>query len=748
MGEELYTARFGADATSLLRTLDAMNRKTETVGEVFTALGARLSAVGSQIGGAFRQVSANATRTAGDIEEMRSLLAVTFGSMVQTVEKWATEHARLINRSRFDLMRYAGDIKVLLTSMGIGSKEATKLSKALVVQAEDWASLRNLRVDEVLGAMQSGLVGMARPLYRFGVILTEANVQNRIMADGTVKTKKEITGLQKVMARAQMILEGLPEAYGDAERTARSYVNQIKGLEAAVTDLNVAIGDQLMPIEQQLLALKIKLTRATENFVKALDPLPAYVIEGTKAIGGIIEKLGEFSWSIGRILLTLKLLSGAFVAMGIKAGALTGIFKVVGAALAALATAVDALKIAVFAVGAAVGWLVGKVTGFHKWLGDLIFRLMASEEVLKEFEEGSRAIAGAVTEMHEAGKAAESVLGDVGIAVSKATGGFAELTGVLTSATTELAGIEKASASFSKGFAKVLRDLRYDAMTETEAMRAQFAEAQTGMEVLMKRMAGGEVTQKTVEESLGYIRKLAKLSPEKLAAAMKEAEASTKATLKDIAQDYATAVHELNQVGLDPERFAESLKELEEVVFEPRRREALLPTPEEVEIYRTRLTDLIKSYGETVQAHVGETKERWQEQIDGAKQQWKTLEEWVGTILTNIQARMQFKFRLDTKEFHEALAEADKKLQALVQMAQNIPLGTAVSPQTGPVAGPGGDRLSVWTTRRHGARSEANVTNINATWNIARAEPPRAMAKMIAGEVARLRRRGQVPGGI
>ena len=61
------------------------------------------------------------------------------------------------------------------------------------------------------------------------------------------KSFTQLTDLDKVMLRYQIILKGTTDAQGDALRTSESYANQVKRLRANLTNTAEMLGDKLIP---------------------------------------------------------------------------------------------------------------------------------------------------------------------------------------------------------------------------------------------------------------------------------------------------------------------------------------------------------------------------------------------------------------------------------------------------------------------------------------------------------------------
>ena len=96
-------------------------------------------------------------------------------------------------------------------------------------------------------AFQSALVGNHETVRRFGVVITEATIQQELMRMGINKLSKDASNQEKVQARLNILLRGTTDAQGDAARTSTSFANQMKGLSGELQNLGVSVITPLMP---------------------------------------------------------------------------------------------------------------------------------------------------------------------------------------------------------------------------------------------------------------------------------------------------------------------------------------------------------------------------------------------------------------------------------------------------------------------------------------------------------------------
>jgi hypothetical protein len=129
----------------------------------------------------------------------------------------------------------------------VGTPKAAALSKQLVTLGADLASFFNTSNEQALQALQSGLVGQARPLRQFGVFLTEARVKAEALIETGKKNVDSLTQQDRILARYNLILQDAAIASGDFERTQGGLANQARKFRANISDLGNEIGGVFLP---------------------------------------------------------------------------------------------------------------------------------------------------------------------------------------------------------------------------------------------------------------------------------------------------------------------------------------------------------------------------------------------------------------------------------------------------------------------------------------------------------------------
>lgn len=194
---------------------------------------------------------------ASDLNESVNKTTVVFGQSAKEVLAWSNTTADAMGISQRAALEYAGTLGNLFVSQGVNRAEAAEMSKTLIELAADQASFNNIAggTPAVLDDFNSGVVGQYEPLRKYGIVMSEANVQQKAMQMGLAATAKEITEQDKVRARQAMIVEQSATAMGDFARTADGAANAQRRVDAQLENYRTMAGKIFLPFREQTLGI-------------------------------------------------------------------------------------------------------------------------------------------------------------------------------------------------------------------------------------------------------------------------------------------------------------------------------------------------------------------------------------------------------------------------------------------------------------------------------------------------------------
>ena len=188
-----------------------------------------------------------ATEIAGNAAEQQSLFQQTFRNESEETRAELEEFGDEVGRSSVDLMDMASGIQTILAPMGMARDEAANWSVAMARLATDLGSAFNAMDTDVLRDIRSGLMGSTEVMEKYGVNLKMIAINQELVNMGIEGGVQAATEQEKVQARLNLIMQQTADYQGQAARESEGFNGSMKALEASVKDLNVAIGDELLP---------------------------------------------------------------------------------------------------------------------------------------------------------------------------------------------------------------------------------------------------------------------------------------------------------------------------------------------------------------------------------------------------------------------------------------------------------------------------------------------------------------------
>jgi hypothetical protein len=189
-----------------------------------------------------------AVQVSSDIEEMTNKFNVVFKSLAQSVSQELATFAAATNGSKYELMGFAAMLQDTFVPLGFARDKAADMSVQVVKLATDLGSFNNLPTAQVIQDIQSALVGQTETVRKYGVVLNVERLEQEALAMGLIKTGGAMDAQARAAATLSLIMKGNSDAIGDAERTSMSFANQMRGLDSAMVDFKLAIGDAIKPV--------------------------------------------------------------------------------------------------------------------------------------------------------------------------------------------------------------------------------------------------------------------------------------------------------------------------------------------------------------------------------------------------------------------------------------------------------------------------------------------------------------------
>lgn len=226
-----------------------------------------------------------------DLEEVSSKFNVVF-KWSEKVKEEFKNMADATNRSNLDLITFGSSIGNVLAPLGLAQSEVDGLSVSLTKLAIDVASFNNASDAQAVHAFTSALSGEREALKSLGIVISEADVQNKAYELGLAKQGAELTKAQKALSTYQLLIQNTANAHGDAIRTSASFANQLKGLQGAIKDVFANAGQG---VANETAGLLKKITVFISSYGGAII---ATIVETGKVVWEVVGGLIKVFWDL------------------------------------------------------------------------------------------------------------------------------------------------------------------------------------------------------------------------------------------------------------------------------------------------------------------------------------------------------------------------------------------------------------------------------------------------------------------
>jgi len=232
--------------------------------------------------GGLLMLGKTAVKAASDLQEVQNIVDVTFGDLSDKMEDFASISIEAYGMSEFMAKSIAGSFMAMGKASGIAADDAANMALQLTALAGDMASFYNIQQETARVALSAVYTGETETLKRYGIILTEANLQEYAASIGIKAKVKQMDASTKALLRYRYILEQTQHIQGDFIRTQDNWANQMRVLKERWKQLLITIGNGLITLGAPVL-------KSLNNIVQALTHF-------ANVVGEILSRLLGIQW--------------------------------------------------------------------------------------------------------------------------------------------------------------------------------------------------------------------------------------------------------------------------------------------------------------------------------------------------------------------------------------------------------------------------------------------------------------------
>lgn len=227
----------------------------------------------------FRKIGhfiAQAVTESNKYQEDLNLFTVALGQYAAEAQNYAEKVSDVMGIDPAQWLRNQGVFNTLLTGFGDTAERAQLMSQNLTQLGYDISSFFNISIEDAMQKLQSGISGELEPLRRLGYDLSQARLEQTALNLGIKESVANMTQAEKAELRYYAIMTQVTTAQGDMARTLEAPTNQLRILQAQLTQAARAIGNIFIPALNAILPYAIAVVQVIREIANALANLAGF----------------------------------------------------------------------------------------------------------------------------------------------------------------------------------------------------------------------------------------------------------------------------------------------------------------------------------------------------------------------------------------------------------------------------------------------------------------------------------------
>lgn len=227
----------------------------------------------------FRKIGhfiAQAVTESNKYQEDLNLFTVALGQYAAEAQNYIEKVSDVMGIDPVQWLRNQGVFNTLLTGFGDTAERAQLMSQNLTQLGYDISSFFNISIEDAMQKLQSGISGELEPLRRLGYDLSQARLEQTALNLGIKESVANMTQAEKAELRYYAIMTQVTTAQGDMARTLEAPANQLRILQAQLTQAARAIGNIFIPALNAILPYAIAVVQVIREIANALANLAGF----------------------------------------------------------------------------------------------------------------------------------------------------------------------------------------------------------------------------------------------------------------------------------------------------------------------------------------------------------------------------------------------------------------------------------------------------------------------------------------
>lgn len=315
---EIAQAKLAQTKAELDKVTQELDKQKTTLGktsEEWEKLGGKTTALGESMTTKLTlpilAAAAASFKLGADLEDALGKASAVFDKNAGQIESWAKGAYKNFGIAKTTALDMANSFGALASGMGLTERKTYDYSKALTELSVDMVAFHGGRLDVAETALNSIFTGETESLKKYGIVMTQANLQQFAHNEGIRKKISEMTEAEKVQLRYDFVMEKSQQVIGHYNKEQDNATTQLLKFKEGLKELGVSFSEQILPL---FLPFIEGLNKIIEKFISLDAGTKKFIvtIAGVIAVAGpIILILGNLFGAISNISTGMKAAKGA-----------------------------------------------------------------------------------------------------------------------------------------------------------------------------------------------------------------------------------------------------------------------------------------------------------------------------------------------------------------------------------------------------------------------------------------------------
>lgn len=234
--------------------------------------------------------------------ETLTMVSNVMGEGAKEAKAYADQVERLAGINSSDWLRNTATLFQMFSGFGVAAKDAQHMSKQLTQLSYDIQSVyEGSDLTEVMRRIKSGISGEVEGMRNYGVELSNASMQEYLLAKGINVKVSALNMAQKSIVRYNMIMEKTTAFQGNLAREIATPANALRILSNQAAVAGRYLGQLVSVIAAKVIPIFQAVVKVIAMAAQALAALFGYTLPSISGSGGMASGFDSVADSIGGV---------------------------------------------------------------------------------------------------------------------------------------------------------------------------------------------------------------------------------------------------------------------------------------------------------------------------------------------------------------------------------------------------------------------------------------------------------------